>query len=106
MYSRERVYRQMPDFSENLMMGLSSRARNHFVRYSGSLGSWFVPVVEEMIDEHGKGVNELMEVSKLEGQQGIVLDIGQPYAVENPDRKDPHGNDWALIRIHRHPDSI
>lgn len=90
----------MHDFSENSVMGLGPRARNHLIRFSGRVNDR--PFVEEIIDAHGEDAKVLIEVLKLEGKHGKVLDIEEAYAVENPERKDPKGNDWYLYKNHRH----
>ena len=103
--SRERVYIQLPEFPENSIMGLSKSARNHLVRYSGVMGNCgrgFIPFVDELVDVHGDDAKELIEVLRLEGKSGASLNIGDYYAVENPDSKSPTGYDWYLVRIHNH----
>lgn len=103
---RTRIYRKMPELSERL---LGKTSRTHLVRTTGAVcrGLKAIPFAQEMIDVHGTGAQELLQVLRLEGKYGKVLELGDKFAVRNPSPKFPDGGaDWALIREHEHPDNI
>ncbi len=69
----ERVFREMPDFSENATMGLSNKARSHLVVYNANIGTILRPLVMEMIDVHGEAAQELIEKMKRHGNHVKVF---------------------------------
>ncbi len=100
MFGKERVYRSMPEDSDNSVIGLSDRARNHLARTCGDIGG--KSLVVEVINAHGEDAQQLIETLKLEDKPGFVLDVGERYIVLNPHPSHPAGMDAFTSRTHRH----